>query len=135
MTNFLPALFIWLAAISLLIAICCVWLSLRALLGGETMRWVEQSQAAQRRAEWLEEKEAVLRSLKDLEFERDVGKLSGDDFDRLHAQFRARAKQIMRQLDDDLAQHRDQARALIAQAKLSAPKLATPELSTQEKSP
>ncbi len=121
MTNFLPAFFIWLAAIALLLAISCIWLSLRALLGGEATRWAQQSQAAQRRAEWLEEKEAVLRSLKDLEFERDVGKLSDDDYERLHAQFRARAKQIMRQLDDDLAQHRDQARALLAKAKLSTP--------------
>ena len=120
MTQLLPAIFMWLAAIAMLVAICCVWLSLRALFGGEAMRFIEQSQAAQRRGEWLIEKEAVLRSLKDLEFERDVGKLSAEDYDRSHAQFRARAKQIMRQLDDDLAGHRDQARMLIEKAKLSA---------------
>ncbi len=109
----------WLASIALLIAMSCMWLSLRALLGGEGMRWVEQSKAAQRRSEWLQEKEAVLRSLKDLEFERDVGKLSEEDYERLHGQFRGRAKQIMRKLDDDLKEHRDQAQRLISKARAS----------------
>jgi len=122
MTGILPAFFMWLAAIALLLAISFVWLSLRALLSGEGARWVEQSKAAQRRSEWLIEKEAVLRSLKDLEFERDVGKLSPEDYERSHAQFRARAKQIMRQLDDDLKEHREKARSMISQVATSEEK-------------
>lgn len=117
METMLPAFFIWLASIALLIAISALWLSLRTLLGGESQHGIEQSLAAQTRGEWLTEKEAVLRSLKDLEFERDVGKLSEEDFQRLDAQFRARAKQIMRQLDDDLKEHRTAARALLDKAR------------------
>lgn len=122
MTGILPAFFMWLAAIALLLAISFVWLSLRALLSGEGARWVEQSKAAQRRSEWLIEKDAVLRSLKDLEFERDVGKLSPEDYERLHAQFRARAKQIMQKLDDDLKEHREKARAMISKVATSEEK-------------
>jgi len=122
MTGILPAFFMWLAAIALLLAISFVWLSLRALLSGDGARWVEQSKAAQRRSEWLIEKEAVLRSLKDLEFERDVGKLSPEDYERSHAQFRARAKQIMRQLDDDLKEHREKARSMISKVATSEEK-------------
>jgi len=117
MENMLPAFFMWLAAIALVVAISALWLSLRTLLGGETQHGLGQSLAGQRRAEWLAEKDAVLRSVKDLEFERDVGKLSEEDFLRLDAQFRARAKQIMRQLDDDLKEHREQARRLLDTAR------------------
>ena len=45
-----------------------------------------------KRHELLDEKEAVLKSLKDLEFEREVGKLSDEDFRRLESEFRTRAK-------------------------------------------
>jgi ABC-type phosphate transport system auxiliary subunit len=114
MEAFLPVAFMTLAGLALLWAVSTAWLSLRSLLGGDAELVVGQSEAARRRGEWLDEKEAVLRSLKDLEFERAVGKLSEEDFERLDAQFRRRAKQLMRQLDDDLKAHREAAQKLIA---------------------
>ena len=65
-----------------------MWASLRALFGGEHELYLEQSGAVRKRVELLDEKEAVLKSLKDLEFEREVGKLSDEDFKRLDAEFR-----------------------------------------------
>jgi hypothetical protein len=114
MEQSLPAIFMALAGVALFAAIAFLWSSFRALLGADTGALLRRSDAVRERAELLEEKEAVLRSLKDLEFERDVGKLSEHDFARLEAEFRLRAKQIMRLLEDDLKDHRDKARALIA---------------------
>ncbi len=113
MEPFLPFLFIALSALALLAAISFLWGSLRGLFGGEHELYVEQSAAVRSRMELLDEKEAVLKSLKDLEFEREVGKLSEEDFARLDAEFRRRAKRILRALEDDLKQHREQAHELL----------------------
>jgi hypothetical protein len=45
------------------------------------------------------EKMLVLRSIKDLEFDRAMGKLSQKDFDEMSARLRGRAMSLMRQLD------------------------------------
>jgi flagellar biosynthesis/type III secretory pathway M-ring protein FliF/YscJ len=113
MKAFLPIAFIALAALTLLVSIAFVWRALRVLFGGEAQSDLAQSEAMRRRAELLDEKDAVLRSLKDLEFEKQVGKISDDDFKRLDAEFRTRARRILKLLDDDLKEHRDKARALV----------------------
>ena len=123
MNGFLPMAFIVLSAGGLLFAISFVWATLRGLLGGSTDAHVSQSTAARSRADLLSEKDAVLRSLKDLEFEREVGKLSDEDFRRLEADFRLRAKRILRQLDDELREHREQAEQLLANEFAREPKL------------
>lgn len=113
MEKLLPFLFMALSALALLAAVSFIWASLRTLLGGEHDLYLEQSVAVRTRMELLDEKETVLKSLKDLEFEREVGKLSEDDFARLDAEFRKRAKRILRALDDDLKGHREKARELL----------------------
>ena len=45
------------------------------------------------------EKTLVLRSIKELEFDRGMGKVSEKDFDEMSARLRARATRLMRQLD------------------------------------
>jgi hypothetical protein len=114
MEKLLPFVFMALSALALLAAISFVWASLRTLLGGEHDLYLEQSVAVRTRMDLLDEKEAVLKSLKDLEFEREVGKLSDEDFARLDLEFRKRAKGILRTLDDDLKEHRDKAHELLA---------------------
>ncbi len=113
MAAFLPSAFIVLSAGALLFAVSFVWATLRVLLGGTHELQVTESAATRQRHDLLTEKEAVLRSLKDLEFEREVGKLSDEDFRRLDAELRARARRILRRLDDDLREHREQAKKLI----------------------
>ena len=113
MTTFLPFAFIALSTVALFSAIAFLWASLRSILAGEHGKYVQQSAAMRARAELVIEKDALLRSLKDLEFERAVGKLSDEDFARLDAQFRAKAKIILKQLDDDLKEHRDKAQKLL----------------------
>ena len=46
------------------------------------------------------EKTLTLRSIKELEFDRAMGKLSQQDFDEMARRLRSRAMSIMKQLDD-----------------------------------
>ena len=54
---------------------------------------------ARQRAALERDKALVLRSIKELEFDRAMGKLSQKDFDEMSARLRARALTLMRQLD------------------------------------
>jgi len=57
----------------------------------------------------VHEKAAVLRALKDLEYEKAVGKISDEDFETATKQYRARAVEIMARIDRDLAPWRKKA--------------------------
>ncbi|HEX7084863.1 MAG TPA: zinc ribbon domain-containing protein [Vicinamibacterales bacterium] len=52
------------------------------------------------RAALERDKQLVLRSLKELEFDRAMGKISGPDFEQMRDRLRARALRLIRQLDD-----------------------------------
>ena len=113
MQAFLPSAFIVLSASGLVFAVSFMWASLRSLFGGVTESQIGESPAMRTRHELLDEKEAVLKSIKDLEFEHDVGKLSEDDYHQLAAETRASAKQILKRLDDDVREHRAKAEKLL----------------------
>jgi hypothetical protein len=55
-----------------------------------------------------EQKRAVLRALKDLEYERSVGKISEEDYHEYSVRYRAEAKRLIRDLDESLAEARKQ---------------------------
>jgi hypothetical protein len=72
--------------------------TLAPLVGAESRPAIEGLSESMRAA--LErEKMLVLRSIKDLEFDRAMGKLSEKDFEEMAARLRARAMSLMRQLD------------------------------------
>ena len=54
------------------------------------------------------EKTLVLRSLKELEFDRAMGKVSDADFHEMGGRLRSRARSLLKQLDVDGATYRDQ---------------------------
>lgn len=58
------------------------------------------------RASLEREKTLVLRSIKELEFDRAMGKLSDQDFQEMGGRLRARAISLLKQLDDDGAGYR-----------------------------
>ena len=62
-----------------------------------------------------EQKRAIFRALKDLEFERGVGKISDEDFREYSARYRAEAKRLIVKLDDNLAAAQKLAENLAAQ--------------------
>lgn len=121
MPNLLPTLFIVLGAGALVLTLYWLWQSLRQAL----MHFAEAQVAAAEpgspvRASLLAEKQSLLVAIKDLEAERDTGKLSEADFVELNARYRARAKSVLKALDSQLAPHREAARELLSGATAQA---------------
>lgn len=101
-----------LAAGAILIAISAFWRSLRILSGEELVE--EETSTLATPAAAVEQKRAVLRALKDLEYERGLGKVSDEDYQLLSARYRAEAKKLLKDIDDRLGPARRQAEELIA---------------------
>jgi hypothetical protein len=79
-----------------------VWLLFRA---AESLARPEQPDDAaavtgRRRKELEREKAALLKAIKELEFDHEMGKVSDRDFTDIGQQYRARAIRVMRQLDE-----------------------------------
>src|SRR4249920_473399 len=96
-----------LAGGALLLVIALLWSSVQALAGQSELTFEEAFSLGARSAE-EEQKRAVLRALKDLEYERSVGKISEDDYHEYSARYRAEAKRLIRDLDENLAEARKQ---------------------------
>lgn len=65
-----------------------------------------QLATGRRRKELEREKQLLLKALKELEFDHEMGKISDTDFNEIAARYRGRAIQVMRQLDDTSADYR-----------------------------
>lgn len=78
------------------------------------------------RAALEREKSLVLRSIKELEFDKAMGKVSGKDFDEMVGRLRARAVMLMKQLDEGGSAYRDlierELRARVSNRGVLAPK-------------
>ena len=96
-----------LAGGALLLVIFLLWSSVQALTGESELTFEEAFSFGARTAE-EEQKRAVLRALKDLEYERSVGKISDDDYHEYSTRYRAEAKRLMQSLDVNLAEGRKQ---------------------------
>jgi len=107
----LPVLFIVLASAALFAALVALFVSLRASLAGPTgaSSW---SSGEPDRGALEDEKNALLRALKDLEYEHEVGKIDDEDYARLERAYRARAKDVLVELDRDLSPYLSRAEAL-----------------------
>jgi hypothetical protein len=117
MPNLLPTVFIVLGAGTLVLTLFWLWLSLRHTLAhGDEAQIAVLDTASTSRATLLAEKQSLLVALKDLESERDTGKLSEGDFADLNARYRARARTVLKALDSQIAPHRDEAKALLKAA-------------------
>jgi hypothetical protein len=88
-----------LAGGALVAAIGLFWASLRALFG-ETKLSPEDAYAIGAPSAEEEQKRAVLRAIKDLEFEHAVGKISSEDYQILLSKYRNEAKRLLRVLDE-----------------------------------
>lgn len=108
-----PTAILVLAAGVLVTVIAMFWGSLRTLLGETPLSGADAyAIGAPPRAE-EEQKRAVLRALKDLEFERSVGKISEEDYRALVAKYRAEAKRLLQALDQSAAPGRERAEVLV----------------------
>ncbi|MDX2053307.1 MAG: hypothetical protein SFV15_12995 [Polyangiaceae bacterium] len=103
--------FLVLAGAFLLLTLGLLWTSLESLSGKAKLSLDEALSLARPSAE-EEQKQSVLRALKDLEFERSVGKISDEDYQELSAHYRAEAKRLMALLDEHHARSRAEVEAL-----------------------
>lgn len=114
MPNLLPTVFIVLGAFALVLTLYWLWVSLRgAFIHVDGLAGTIVSHGSAERASLLEEKNALLVALKDLESERENGKLSEGDFKELNLRYRTRAREVLRALDAQIAPHRPAARAML----------------------
>lgn len=110
-----PPVFLFLAALALLVAIFFVWSSLEVGQDKKKMSFEEAlSFAMPTLAE--EQKVAILRALKDLEYEREVGKISEEDYRVALEDYRARAKAYIALADESLAAGREKALAWLEES-------------------
>jgi hypothetical protein len=72
------------------------------------------------------EKMLAMRAIKDLEFDRSMGKLSQADFDEMAGRLRARAMSLLKQLDEDGSGYRSLIEREIRERVTSSPTVVVP---------
>ncbi len=107
----LPVFFIVLSSAAVLGALAALFASLRASLGASNDEALAGAGTTDVGA-LEDEKNALLRALKDLEYEHQVGKIDDEDYARLDRAYRARAKDVLAELDRDLKPYLSRAEAL-----------------------
>src|SRR5688572_23544207 len=107
-----PIAILALAALALLGGIALIWSSVQSLTG-ETPLSLEEALTLGAPSAEEEQKRAVLRALKDLEYERSVGKITNEDYQLLSARYRAEAIRLMQALDENLKPARARAEKLL----------------------
>ena len=90
-----------------------LWFSLQNLAGEAPLSFEEAFSLGAPSAE-EEQKRAVLRALKDLEYEKAVGKINQNDYEALAGHYRAEARRLLQALDRDLAPERQRAEKELA---------------------
>src|SRR5438552_9666912 len=86
----------------LLGVVAIMWASVRTLAGDSPIT-LEEAIALGAPSAAEEQKRAVLQALKDLEYERSVGKIAENDYEELLHRYRTEAKRLLRAVDEDLA--------------------------------
>jgi hypothetical protein len=109
----LPTGLLLIAGGLLLLVIWLLWTSVLGLSGETSLTLEEALHLAAPRAE-EEQKRSVLRALKDLEYERRVGKVGEDDYAQLSARYREDAKALLLEVDRSYYQARQAAEQRIA---------------------
>jgi hypothetical protein len=99
-------------ALSLVIGFA--WVSVQSLSGDSPLTLDEALTLGQPSVE-EEQKRAVLRALKDLDYERSVGKISDQDYHELSARYREEAKRLIERVDESLTPARERAEKLLAE--------------------
>lgn len=101
----LPLVFLVLGAGALVLSITFIWASLTEPEKKNEMDF-EQALAFAMPTVAEEQKVAILRALKDLEYERHVGKISDEDYRAASAEYRERAKTSIARADASLLEGR-----------------------------
>ncbi len=112
----MTTVFMTLAAVMVATGLAALWQSFRGVLGGGPAATGAFGSELPERVALEAEKRTLLRSLKDIEFDRQLGKVSDADFDRLNKAYRRRAKRVLQLLEQDLQPYMERAEREIAKA-------------------
>jgi hypothetical protein len=126
MASVLPIFFVIAAGLCLSLVLLALWQSLRQLLIGSPTAQVAAAPRDAKREGLLREKQELLTAIRDVRFEHELGKVSDADFERLEQRYRARARDVLRELDEQIAPYRDEARALLQRA-IGGPRALEPD--------
>ncbi len=110
----LPTFLIGLAAGALSLVIVLMWASLQQMEEDGEMDFEQALSYAAPSAE-EEQKRALLRTLKDLEYELSVGKISREDYDQVSAEIREKAKRMIALTDETMKEKLKAAEARVLQ--------------------
>jgi hypothetical protein len=112
-TSLGPAILVLVAG-TLLGTIAFLWASLRTLSGDAPLPLELEAMAARTHKvdELAEKKRRVLRALKDLEHEHEVGKIDDNDYAAIATRYREEAKSLMREMDESIDPLREKAEEL-----------------------
>lgn len=85
--------------LALCIIAVVVMLVLQPLVAARSERQTQRDDAGEELENLLFERENLLAALRDIRFDREMGKLSEEDFSTLDTRYRARAVDVLKQLD------------------------------------
>ncbi len=116
LTRGAPAVVLWVAFALLSGAVLLFWEALRTVLDPDAPGDEPDTDDEGIPADLDARKRAALQALKDIEFERSIGRLADDDYKELEKKYRAEARAAMKAIDDDLRPWIAKAEALLAEA-------------------
>jgi hypothetical protein len=116
MGDVLPILLVIAVGLCLSLVLLALWQSLRGLLAHVQDGPARVPAASASRAALQHEKDELLAAIRELRFEHELGKVSDADFTRLEQRYRTRARDVLRELDEQIAPHRTRAAQLLEQA-------------------
>ena len=128
MEALLPTFFVAACGLCLLLVLLSLWHSLRHVLAddpaGANQRGVggaARPTLSGAQAVLVHEKDELLAAIRELRFEHELGKINEADLQRFEQRYRARARDVLRMLDEQLEPHRKEAQALIDRALAAEP--------------
>jgi hypothetical protein len=126
-----PLVLIFLAAVALSLTIALIWSSLSRLGEGAVLGFEDALELAAPTAT-EEQKLAVLRALKDLDYELSVGKISKEDFDQASSEYRAQARLLIAAQDESMKSQLKAAEARVAEHLRTHSQLTSPDDKSSE---
>jgi hypothetical protein len=116
MASALPMFFVVAAGLCLSLVLLAFWQSLRLVLLDRNHVPAPRKPRNAARQALLREKQDLLNAIRDVRSEHELGKLSDGDREQFEQRYRARAREVLRELDEQIAAYRDRARSLLEEA-------------------
>jgi len=112
----LPVFFAIAMGLAVLLGMFAMWQSLRATFHAGHIRDLPSLDTGEAHRALEDEKQALLGNIRDLRFEHEAGKIADDDFERQDERLRARAREVLRLLDEDIDAYVRRAEKLITES-------------------